>query len=211
VTRDGREGSEPPRAPDVEVSGDDRDLARAIAGAHVPLVCFDPVRSDLARTVGLSRVATGMTAGIDAIRTSSGLAVNAVVFGTPPDRTMLWTRAHALEVTLDDAPWFEGRATGVMVANGQFLRGLDLVPRGHPGDGRLEVQVYAVGRAGRAEMRRRLPSGGHLPHPEIHVRSASRIQLRAARRLRLELDGHRVAGTADVVVEVVPRAFRLLL
>ena len=42
------------------------------------------------------------------------------------------------------------RATSVVVANGQFLRGLDVVPRGHPGDGRCEVQVYALAPSARA-------------------------------------------------------------
>ena len=34
---------------------------------------------------------------------------------------------------LDGRPWFAGPATTVVIAIGQFLRGLDVVPRGHPG------------------------------------------------------------------------------
>ena len=50
------------------------------------------------------------------------------------------------EIEVDGQPWFAGSATTVVIANGQFLRGADIVPRGHPGDGRLEVQVYELRR-----------------------------------------------------------------
>ena len=66
------------------------------------------------------------------------------------------------------APWGEGRAFAVVVANGQFLRDADLVPRGHPGDGRIEVQVYDA-RAGRARGRCASVSrvAATFPHPRI--------------------------------------------
>ena len=41
--------------------------------------------------------------------------------------------------------WFSERATTVVVLVGQYLRGADVSPRGHPGDGAAEVQVYAMG------------------------------------------------------------------
>ena len=68
-----------------------------------------------------------------------------------------------------------------MVASGQYLRGADLVPRGHPGDGRVEVQVYAVRRGERAAMRSRLPQGVHLPHPDITQTSGRQVEIRADR------------------------------
>ena len=63
-----------------------------------------------------------------------------------------------------------------MVASGQYLRGIDVVPRGHPGDGRVEVQVYAVAAGERAGVRARLPQGVHLPHPDITQTTGRRVE-----------------------------------
>ena len=89
-----------------------------------------------------------------------------------------------------------GRATAVVVASGQYLRGADVVPRGHPGDGRVEVQVYAVARGERAGVRGRLPQGVHLPHPDITqtTRPPGRGAGGPGARSPLEVDGVRGAG-----------------
>jgi diacylglycerol kinase family enzyme len=101
-----------------------------------------------------------------------------VVSGLPPDRLRAWTRARRVEVRVDGRLVHDGPATTVVVANGQFRHGADLVPRGHPGDGRLEVQVYALRAGERAAMRRRLPGGGHLPHPRIVTSNGRQAQVR---------------------------------
>ncbi len=66
------------------------------------------------------------------------------MIGTPPDRLRWSSPAIDLEVQLDGTAWFTGPATTVVIATGQFLRGLDVAPRGHPGDGKAEVQVYEL-------------------------------------------------------------------
>src|SRR6476646_4397710 len=179
----GRPGAGPP---DLEVRGDDGDLAAAVQtrpGARVRFVAAPA--SDLARAVGLADVPAGETELpvdaliVDLVRDESeGLAVNMVVLGIPPDRLRAWHRRHHCTVAVDDRTVFDGHATTVVVANGQFLRGLDVVPRGHPGDGRFEVQVYALGATARRAMRRRLPVGEHLPHPDIHQVSGTVVTVR---------------------------------
>jgi len=106
---------------------------------------------------------------------------------------------------------FHGPCTTVVIATGQFRGGLDLVPRGHPGDGRAEVQIYAVpGRQTRA-LRARLATGTHVPHPKITQRSGSRVDVSIDRRVALELDGRSVAAIDDLTVDVVANAYRLLV
>ncbi len=78
-----------------------------------------------------------------------------VVLGVPPDRLRRFSRRISVTVTVDGTEWFTGKATTVVVATGEFRDGLDLVPRGHPGDGRVEVQVYALAPRERAGMRAR--------------------------------------------------------
>jgi len=210
-------GSPASSPPDLEVDGDDADLAAAVAAAPGALVVFRPgLGSDLARAVGL-RAGSGPTprateVPVDAVRLAGdGLACNAVVLGVPPDRLRWASPARSVEIEVDGQPWFAGAATTVVIANGQFLRGADIVPRGHPGDGRLEVQVYELRRRERRAMRRRLMTGAHVPHPRIRSRAARVVELRAARPVAFEADGVSGAAVATVHAEVVPSAFRLLL
>ena len=80
--------------------------------------------------------------------------------------------------------------TTVVFAVGQWRRGLDLVPRGHPGDGRVEVQVYALRPGERRAMRRRLATGEPPAAPAIAHRDGPRtVEIVAGPRVPLEVDG----------------------
>jgi diacylglycerol kinase family enzyme len=106
---------------------------------------------------------------------------------------------------------FHGPCTTVVVATGQFRRGLDIVPRGHPGDGRAEIQIYAVPGRDRRTLRRRLATGTHVPHPSITQRTGRRVTVTTGRKVPLEIDGRRRPATDFVVLDVVAAAYRLLL
>jgi hypothetical protein len=207
--------------PDLEVAGDDADLAAAVTRHRGALVRFRPSRtSDLAHALGLAHPhaesAAATEVAIDALEIDgddgTGVAVNAVVLGPPPDRLRWNARAADVTVRVDGRPWFTGRATTVVVANGQFLRRADLVPRGHPGDGWAEVQVYALARRARAGMRRRLPTGTHVPHPDVRAGRARRVEVEiAGRRLPVEVDGRRRDRVDRLAVTLAPGAVRLLV
>jgi hypothetical protein len=217
-------GSPTSSSPDVEVTGSDGALARAVAAAPGSLIRFVPdASSDVARAVGLR---PGPTATVhtelpmDALsvnvsgRTTPGAAMracNMCVFGTAPDRLRWWSPSVELHVEIDGRPWFSGRATTLVVAIGQFLRGLDVVPRGHPGDGKAEVQVYELRRNERRLMRARLTAGSHLPHPRIRSRTATRVEVRAGRPAALEADGEGHPAADHASLEVVSGAYRLLI
>jgi hypothetical protein len=210
--------------PDLEVAGDDADLARsAVSGAPVPLVGYRPTPgADLARAVGLTPDSPRVTElVVDALRvelleTGSDpavprIAVNAVVLGTAPDRLTRWTRRRELEVVINGRSVWSGSATGVVVANGQFLRGADIVPRGHPGDSRIEAQVYALTAGERAEMRRRLATGTHVPHPRILERSGRVVEVGGSSPLPVEVDGVGWEAAERVRVTVLAGALRILV
>jgi hypothetical protein len=239
VIRPGEEWGTPTDAePDIEIAGDDVTLAHAIAAAPRALIRFRPdPHSDLARAVGLrpepdpGEPDPGETdpgepdrgepepgkAGrielpLDALALHDGtLACNMCVLGTPPDRLRWRSPAAEVEVRLDGRPWFAGRASTIVIAVGQFLRGLDVVPRGHPGDGRAEVQVYELERRERRPMRARLATGAHVPNPRIHQRSARTIEVHCASGLACEIDGAARPAVDGVEVEVVPGAYHLLV
>ena len=197
----------------VEVHGGDAQLGDALASTPSPRIRFVPDgSSDLAR-------ALGMTAGmpvhepieIDALELDrGGVAVNMVVFGHAPDRRGApLGRAHCV-VEVDGRVAWDGRATTVLVANGEFLRGLDVVPRGHPGDGRLEVHVHALRAGQRRRMRARLPTGAHLPHPGIRAAQCTEVGVRWDRPVPLEVDG-RDRGRAQALSARLLRGAAILV
>jgi hypothetical protein len=215
----GRPWERPATGPaEWQVEGDDAALAAAVRDHPGARVGFhaDPT-SDLARALGLHAAGdVNLELSLDALRVTADerklFAVNMVVVGAAPERTGWLTRASSVRVTVDGRAVHDGPATAVVVASGQYLRGNDVVPRGHPGDGRAEVQVYAVARGQRAAVRDRLPQGAHVPHPDIRQTSGRRVEVVGEDRpVALEVDGVPTSAARQVVVEVVPDAFLIVI
>ncbi len=201
-----------------QVEGDDAALAAAVREQPGARVGFQPdPTSDLARALGIAATGEGtVELGIDALAVVADdrelFAVNMVVVGTAPDRAGWFTGAPDLRVEVDGRAVHDGPATSVVVASGQYLRGHDVVPRGHPGDGRAEVQVYAVPRGQRAGVRNRLPQGVHLPHPDITQTSGRRVTVVAGKGpVALEVDGVPGPPATRITVEIVPEAFMIVV
>jgi diacylglycerol kinase family enzyme len=219
VIEKGRPWERPASGPaEWQVEGDDATLAAAVRDHPGARIEFRPAAgSDLARALGLhAGGGTALELGLDGLRVVADdrelFAVNMVVVGVAPDRTGRFTRAPEVRVRVDERVAHDGRATGVVVASGQHLRGADVVPQGHPGDGLIEVQVYAVARGARAGVRARLPQGVHLPHPDISQTRGRHVEVRADRGpVPLEVDGVALPPAALVTVDVVPGAFVLVL
>ncbi|MCU1430069.1 MAG: hypothetical protein JWL83_4069, partial [Actinomycetia bacterium] len=156
--------------------------------------------------------ATGTPVTLDALRLGGGgMAVNMVVLGTPPDGLRRFTRPIAARLVVDGAEIATARTTTIVIATGQYLRGLDVVPRGHPGDGRLEVQAYRLRPPERRAMRARLPHGTHIPHPRIAQRPGYHVEVVATQPIALEVDGRPRPPVRALTVDVVASAYRLLV
>ncbi|MGZ4675518.1 MAG: diacylglycerol/lipid kinase family protein [Acidimicrobiia bacterium] len=229
MIKPGEEWGSPTTAPaDATVRGDDRALAAYVEEQVArdrsgdtddgPLVRFEADGSDFARAVGLGDRGTdpaparGIALPVDVVDSDAGVVVNALVLGTPPVRLRWWHRRRPVTVTVDGRETFRGQATTVVVANGQFLGPADVAPRGHPGDGRVEVQVYALAPGERGPMRRRLASGTHLPHPRITATSGRSVRVEAtAGGWPLEADGVAAGRIRGLSATVRPRALRLLV
>jgi diacylglycerol kinase family enzyme len=220
LIRPGEEwGSPTDEPPDLDVEGSDATLAAAVATSTGALIRFVPdATSDFARAVGLGPrdasepASRGTAIPVDILALSDGtLAANLCAIGTPPDRLRWSSRTIDLDVEIDGAPWFSGRATTVVIATGQFLRGLDVAPRGHPGDGKAEVQVYELARRERRPMRARLPTGSHVPHPRIRQRTARAVIVRTGSPARCEVDGVARPLVRELSIDLRPQAYRLLI
>jgi len=210
------------RPADFVVVGDDAALAAAVIARPHARVAFQPTQgSDFARAVGIAVDATPdpeptteLPCDVLRIVTASGdtTAVNMLVVGVAPDRQRWTSPSPSVRVTVDGRVLHEGPATAVVVANGQYLRGADVVPRGHPGDGRAEVHVYTLTRSERRRMRERLPRGEQVPHPRIATTNGRSIVVDGlGRPVAVEVDGAPTGTTPTVSVTVTPAAFSLLL
>jgi YegS C-terminal NAD kinase beta sandwich-like domain len=215
VIKPGDEWGKPATGPaEVDVTGGDADLATAVADRPGVRVSFHPdSSSDLAGAVGLgSRPLHDLEVPLDLLRLDDGrTAANMIVLGSPPDEIRRFARRFGASVRVDNRPVFHGPCRAVVIATGQFRRGLDIVPRGHPGDGRAEIQVYAVRDRDLRALRRRLATGTHVPHPEITQRTGSRVTVTTGRKVGLEIDRKHASATDFVELTVVPDAYRLLL
>jgi hypothetical protein len=207
--------------PDRTIPGGDAEIAAAVRESPGVRLALEPgTGGDLARALGLGAGAPGGAPGhdltIDAFQVQwpgrdARFGVNVWTLGTPPDRLTWASRRTRIAVVVDGRTIHEGPALAVLVANGQYLRGADVVPRGHPGDGRVEVQVYHPHRVEAGAVRRRVAVGAHLPHPRITQAAGAVVEVRAGRALPVELDG--VAGdrAAEATVRVVPGRFVVVL
>lgn len=163
-----------------------------------------------------AKIRSQFAAPIDAIEYrfagNKYLAVNAIEIGTSPLTLRAATRSKNVAVTVDGRKVFTGLTTGVLIANGQFIGAANLVPRGHPGDGRLEVHIYALKAGERSAMRRRLATGTHLPHPRIRTISGASIRVEImAGAWPIKADSEMAGRAGRIEIEVRSTAARLLL
>jgi len=186
----------------IRAATSDRELAELLATGAV----VSPVKGDLARTIG---VVVPPTEGSSARRLDVDLLAVELVIG---ERVVVVDAiAH---VVLRERRLVGGRLRGrfFAVMNAQYLRGRDVVPRGHPNDGRCEI--VSVDPAMRPRQRilawSRARTGRHLPHPRINVRSASEWSVPEASThaagLVVVIDGVRWGVARSVTVRVRPDA-----
>jgi diacylglycerol kinase (ATP) len=123
-------------------------------------------------------------------------------------------RGFSLEAEADGRPLGKSEMLMVIVANARvFGGGFQVAPHADVEDGKLEAVAFAnMGFAGRVSALVRLLFGTHLRHPRVTGVSASRLVYRFEKPPAYETDGEwNQARSAEVAVEAVPRALRVLV
>ena len=121
------------------------------------------------------------------------------------DGTIHWFVAHLVA----RRSWWRGRVVAAM--NAQWLGAWDLGPRSHPNDGLLDISDGDLTLSDRWKARSRLPTGTHVPHPDIAVRRVPSLQLALDPPLDIWPDGERIGRGTDVVVRVEPDALTVVV
>ena len=107
-------------------------------------------------------------------------------------RNRWWTRSH-------------------VAMNAQWIGEWNVGPKAHPNDGRLDVFESSLRFGDLAKVRRRLPTGTHLPHPRISSRRVTSATFTFERPLPVRLDGEVVDEGRSLVVRLEPDALRVVI
>lgn len=121
------------------------------------------------------------------------------------------TEAHArapfaVEVSVDDAPFFRGPATCVLVGNlGQLPGGIHAFPDASPTDGLLDVGVVtAEGLRAWASLMVSSARGRQAASPDAELTRGRQIDVRLEREQRIELDGGTKGSSDRLRIRVRP-------
>ena len=98
--------------------------------------------------------------------------------------------------------------------NAEYVGTADVAPRGHPNDGRLDVLHVAAQMTLRERWaaRNRLPTGTHVPHPRLALRSVTEWTATPPRGARVHVDGQVVhtLGGEPVSIRCVADALSIV-
>ena len=118
--------------------------------------------------------------------------------------------AHLLALTDPRSRLWKDRT--VIAMNAAFLDDLNLAPKSHPNDGRLDVTDGQLNRSQRKQALRRAVSGSHLPHPAlIEQRVSTRLEIRGETEFRFVADGRHCGAARQFSITCIPDAARILL
>lgn len=163
-----------------------------------PIPTLGLVGGDLCRTLG----------GLGderRLRSEAAMTVPVDLGAALLDGRLHWFVAHLVA----RRSWWHGRILVAM--NAQYLGRWDLAPRGHPGDGLLDVSDGDLPLGQRLAARRRLPTGTHVPHPAIEQRRVQAFQVELRPELDVYLDGERVGRARNLSVRLEPDALRVVV
>ena len=200
----GEEGEIPP---DAVTAASDAAAAQIVAEARRANREIPPVvltGGDLARTLGVAapprRARTGPSSPPS---NTAGSRVAADVGAALVDGRLHWFVAHLVA----RRSWWRGRL--LVAANASFIGRWNAAPRSHPGDGRLDVFDASPSLAVRLAARRRLPSGTHVPHPDITQRRAAAAQFDFDPALDVYLDSRILGRARTLSLRVEPGALEV--
>ncbi len=189
-------GETGPLPPDAVVVGSDAEARAVVTAARRaghPIPPLGLLGGDLCRTLGGT--------GDEAHLRSGAAAVLPVDLGAVlVDGRLHWFVAHLIV----RRRWWRGRVIAAM--NAQFLGPWDVAPRGHPNDGRIEILDGDLPLGERLQVRSRLATGTHLPHPGITERHVTAIQLDLPAPTPVFLDGDDIGAARSLSIRVEPDA-----
>ncbi len=145
---------------------------------------------------------------VEALRAGAGMRfpvdIGEAVLRWKDGRTQKEYFAAHLVAVEGGGPIFSHRT--VVVMNASHRGTSDLGPRAHPNDGLLDVTEGRLGTWDRVRARRRLPTGSHLPHPDLSTSRVHTLEVSFQRPARLSLDDRDLGWVDSLVIRCLPDA-----
>ena len=181
----------------VRSDGEARAIVERARRAREPIPPLGLLGGDLCRTVG--------GAGDEArLQSTEAVRLPVDLGAVLIDGRLHWFVAHLVA----RKRWWRGRVYVAM--NAEYIGRWDVAPRGHPNDGRLDTFDVTMSTGDRLKARRRLPTGTHVPHPEIKERRVSAAQVDVD-GLDVWLDGECVGPARSLSIRVEPDALTIVV
>jgi hypothetical protein len=182
----------------VRTDGEARRLVEPARRAGAVLPVLGLLGGDLARSVG----ATG---DVERLHDGRGVVLPVDLVSALLDGRQHWFVAHLMA----RRTWWRGRIVAVM--NAQWHGPLDVAPRAHPNDGRVDVLDADMAMLERLKARGRLRTGTHVPHPAIEQHRVVAWATTFDPPLNVWLDGERYGSVRDLAVRVEPDALSVVV
>ena len=180
-------------------AGLSRAVEYAVAKGLEPPVC-GLVGGDLWRTLG------GPPGGTSRLRAGPATQVTVDVGWLRFDEHEL---EHAFVAHCIARTRLWGEVLAVM--NAEWLDEWDVAPKGHPGDGWLDVTEAALSWPERQKVRDRLATGTHLPHPGLRTFRVREAEFEFDRPRPLYLDRTPFSRVSRLEVRVEPASLTVLV
>jgi diacylglycerol kinase family enzyme len=184
------------------VVGSDAEARSRVEEAHFagePLPVLGLVGGDLWRTLGGSGLPDPERLRSDAAVTFPVDLGEVVVDGQ--------TKLFVAHLVAHSRTW---RRT-VVAMNAEWRGNWDLGPRSHPNDGLLDVYDARLIWSDLPKVRARLPTGSHLPHPDIAQRRVAAYQVEFERPILVELDGTAIGRCRTLSLRLLPDALTVVV
>jgi YegS/Rv2252/BmrU family lipid kinase len=132
----------------------------------------------------------------------------------------VWTGSQSLRakpfkarIEVDDAPWYAGAASCILVGNvGRLFGGVEVFADARPDDGRLEIGVVnAEGVADWVRTLARTAVGQAERSPLVQATSATKIKVKLNRKVLYEVDGGDREKVKSFTIKVQPAAITICL
>ncbi len=189
----GQPGPLPRHGVVVRSDAEARAIVTAARRAGEPIPPLGLLGGDLCRTLG-------GTGNEERLRSESATTLPVDLGAVLVDGRLHWFVAHLLV----RRGWWRGRVVAAM--NAQYLGAWDVVPVGHPNDGRVDVLDADLPLDERLQVRTRLRAGTHLPHPRIQERHVAALQVDLDRPTPVRLDGDHIGDAKTLSIRVEPDA-----
>jgi len=184
-----------PELGDYGSASTDSAVAELAAAGH-PAIGLGALDGDLARTLGIDRVRPeperyGYPFDLGIVQLDDGPELPFVA-GVVAHRH-LWRGEFAI---VANCGWFGNWYVG---------------PKAHPNDGLLDVTVGSLSPAQRLLAHRRLPTGSHVPHPDLTTLRCGAWEHRFDSPVRVSIDHRSIGRARSLRVSVQPDRFMLVV